>query len=103
MMFMLLLFRATPVAHRSSQARGQIGAAAASVHHSHSKARSFNPLDETRDRIHILMDTGPCHFPSATTGTPVHASLDFRGKQLWMSCFDPFTKHPVIMAALKVG
>ena len=31
------------VAHGSSQARGQIGAAAAGLHHSQSNARSFNP------------------------------------------------------------
>ena len=34
------LFRAAPVAHGSSQARGQIRAAAASLYHSHSNARS---------------------------------------------------------------
>ena len=35
------LFRATPAACGSSQARGQIGAAAAHLHHSHSKAGSL--------------------------------------------------------------
>ena len=35
-----LLFRATPAAYGSSQARDQIGAAAAGLHHSHSNARS---------------------------------------------------------------
>ena len=34
------LFRATPVAYECFQARGLIGAAAASLHHSHSHARS---------------------------------------------------------------
>ena len=33
-------FRPTLAAHGSSQARGQIGATAASLHHSHSNARS---------------------------------------------------------------
>ena len=33
-------FRATPMAYESSQARGQIRAVAAVLHHSHSKARS---------------------------------------------------------------
>ena len=33
-------FRAAPVAHGSSQARGRIGAVAASLHHSHSNAGS---------------------------------------------------------------
>ena len=37
---LFLLFMAIPVAYGSSQARGQIGAAAASLHHSHSNARS---------------------------------------------------------------
>ena len=34
------LFRATPMIYESSQAKGQIGAAAASLRHSHSNARS---------------------------------------------------------------
>ena len=37
-LFFFWLFRATPVACGSSQARGQIKAAAAGLHHSHSKA-----------------------------------------------------------------
>ena len=36
----LFFLRAAPKAYGSSQARGQIGAAAASLHHSHSNARS---------------------------------------------------------------
>ena len=39
-LFYFCLFRATPVAHGSSQARSQIGAVAAGLHHSHSNARS---------------------------------------------------------------
>ena len=35
-----LLFRATTMAYGSSQARGRIGAAAASLRHNHSNARS---------------------------------------------------------------
>ena len=38
-------FSATPVAHGSSQARGQIGATAACLHHSN--ARSEGPLQPT--------------------------------------------------------
>ena len=38
----LFLFRASPVAYGGSQARGQMGAVAASLHHSHSNAR-FEP------------------------------------------------------------
>ena len=35
-----VLFRATPMAYGHSQVRGQIRAVAASLHHSHSNARS---------------------------------------------------------------
>ena len=38
--FFFFAFRATLVAHGSSQAMGQIGATAASLRHSHSNARS---------------------------------------------------------------
>ena len=38
--FFLFLFLAAPVAYGSSQARGQIRAAAAGLHHSHSNTRS---------------------------------------------------------------
>uniref|UniRef100_A0A8D1KYM2 Catenin alpha-3 n=1 Tax=Sus scrofa TaxID=9823 RepID=A0A8D1KYM2_PIG len=69
--FFFLLFRPAPVAYGNSQARGQIGATAAGLHHSHSNARSscicdlhhnsqqlqiLNPLSEARDRTCVLMD-----------------------------------------------
>ena len=38
--FIYLVFRAVPMAHGGSQARGQIGAIAASLHHSHSNLGS---------------------------------------------------------------
>ena len=38
--YLFLLFRAKPTAYGSSQARGQIGAVAAGLHHSHSDAGS---------------------------------------------------------------
>ena len=38
--FVCLFLRAAPVAYGDSQTRGQIGAVAASLHHSHSNARS---------------------------------------------------------------
>ena len=38
--WLVLLFRVTPVAYGSSQARGQIGAVAAGLYHGHSNARS---------------------------------------------------------------
>ena len=45
--FIFLLFRATPVSHGSSQARGLIRAVAASLHHRHSNARSKPHLQPT--------------------------------------------------------
>ena len=50
------LFRATPTAYGSSQARGLIRAVAASLHHSSPQRRIFNPLSEARDRTLILME-----------------------------------------------
>ena len=71
--YLFLLFRAMPMAHGSSQVRGQIRAAAASLHHSHSNApdgspicdlrhssgqrQILNPLNDARDQTHILMGT----------------------------------------------
>ena len=49
------------MAYRNSQARGQMGVAAAGLHHSHSNTGSFNPLREARDQICILMDTSRVH------------------------------------------
>ena len=46
-LFIFCLFRATPMAYRRSQARGQIGAAVASLHHSHSNASSKPHLRPT--------------------------------------------------------
>ena len=59
--FVFCLFRAAPVAYGGSQARGQMGAFAASLYHSHSNDSScqcqiLNPLSEVRDRTFILMD-----------------------------------------------
>ena len=44
---LLLLFRAAPAAYGGSQARAQIGAVAAGLHHSHSNARSEPRLQLT--------------------------------------------------------
>ena len=65
-----IFFRATLATYRSSQSRGQIRAAAADLHHSHSNVGSkpclrptpqerwiLNPLSEARDQTHVLMDT----------------------------------------------
>ena len=82
--YFIWLFRATPLAHGSSQARGQIGAIAAGLYHSHSNSRSMphlqpapqspqcqilNPLSKAKDQTCVLMDTGQIHFHWATTGT----------------------------------
>ena len=76
---------AIPAAYGSSQARGPIGAAAASLCHSHSNAESeprlwpnlssrqrqiLNPLSEARDWTWNLMVPSWIHFCWATTGTP---------------------------------
>ena len=67
------IFMAAPAAYGSSQATGQIRAAAASLHHSHKQCQiwtlsatyttacgnigSFNPLSKAKDRTWNLMDT----------------------------------------------
>ena len=63
--FLFLLFKAAPVAYGNSKARGQIGAVATGLCHSHSHTRAeptlkcwiLNPLSKARDRTHVLMDT----------------------------------------------
>ena len=45
--YFFVLFRAAPEAYGGSQARGQIGAAAVGLHHSHSDARSKPHLQPT--------------------------------------------------------
>ena len=45
--YFILLFRAAPAAYGISQARGWIGAAAASLYHSHSNNRSELRLQPT--------------------------------------------------------
>ena len=86
--FIFVLLRAAPVAHRSSQARGQIRATAASLPHSHSNTGSKphlkvalhhsswqhqipNPLSKARDWTCILMDSSGVHYCWTTTGTPI--------------------------------
>ena len=71
-LYIFIFFRASPVACGSSQARGQIGAAAAGLCHSHSSTTLshicdlhcssqqrwvLNPLTWVRDRTPVLMDT----------------------------------------------
>ena len=54
--FGLLHFRAAPAAYGGSQARGQIGAADARLHHSSQQHWILNPPTKARDHTHILMD-----------------------------------------------
>ena len=51
------------MAYGGSQARGQIGVAAADLHHSSQQCQILNLLSEARDRTHILMDTSSVHNP----------------------------------------
>ena len=96
-LFFSCSFMARPMAYRSSLARGQIGAVAASLHHSHSNAGSephlqptpqlatmpiFNPMSKTRDWTHILIDTNWVHYHWATMGTPNHLPIFD-----WVVCF----------------
>ena len=83
--FFFWSFRASPAAYGGSQARGQIGAVASNLCHSHSKAGSnplsnlhhrsrqrwiLNPLSKARDQTCVLMDTSQIRFCWATMGTP---------------------------------
>ena len=103
------LFRATPTAYGSSQARGQIGPVAAGLPHSHSNVRSkrhlpptpqltatliLNPLSKARDRTRILMDISQLCFCWATTGTLIsQGSWD---KRFWQHSF----QGPVLLFAV---
>ena len=60
---------AAPKAYGDSQARGIIGAVAASLHHSSWQHQILNSLSEARDQTCILMDTSRIRFCYATTGT----------------------------------
>ena len=53
--FFLCLFRATPKAYRGFQARGQIGAVATSLNHSHSNAGS-RPLLRPKPQLMAMPD-----------------------------------------------
>ena len=61
-LFIFVFFRAVSEAYGSSQAKGQIRAAAASLHHSSWQRWLLNPLRETWDRTGILVvDTSRVH------------------------------------------
>ena len=88
--FVFCLLRAAPTAHGDSQARGLIGAVAASLYQSHSNTRSephlrphhsslqhriFNPLSEAWEWTRNLMVPSWIHFRWATTRTLVTTIL----------------------------
>ena len=75
--FFFLFFLTATLAYGSSQARGQIRAAAASLHHSSWPHQIHNPLSETRDWICIVMDASWVHYCWATMGTP-HSYIIFQ-------------------------
>ena len=83
-----------------TQARGQIGAAAAGLHHCQSNATArampdlshiydlyhsswqrqiLNPLSKARHRTCVLMDTSQVHYHGATKGTPFFLFFFFLG------------------------
>ena len=79
--FFFLLFRAKPMAYGSSQALGKIGAADASLCHSHSNLGSESAIYTTahsnigsltycaREWTRIFMDNSWVHYHWATAGT----------------------------------
>ena len=80
-------FRPVSVAYGGSQARGPIGAVAASLHHSYSNAGSkprlwptpqFTAmLDQATDRTCVLMNASQIRFRWAKVGTPLRRVVDF--------------------------
>ena len=64
-----MLFRATPAAYASFQARCRIRATAAGLHHSSWQCQIPNPLSEARDGTCVLTDTSQIHFCCTATGT----------------------------------
>ena len=68
----ILLFclsRSAPATYGRSQARGQIGAVAAGLHHSSQQRQILNPLNKARDGACVLMYASQIPFCWATTGT----------------------------------
>ena len=69
-MIFFIFFKAAPVAYGRSQARGQVGAAAAGLHRNSQQHQILNPLSEARDGTHLHMDASQMHFYCATMGIP---------------------------------
>ena len=110
--FFFFLFKATPLAYGSSQARSQIRAAAACLRHSYSNARSqpcvqhtpqltgnagsFNPLSEARGRI--------CNPHGCQSGL---LPLNREGKSLrcplYVVCLPSSSVHMVFVILYMVG
>ena len=88
--------RASHAAYGSYQARGRIGAVAASQYYSHSNVGYkawdpycssqpcwiLNPLSEARDRTCVLLDTSRVHYCWDTMGTPTMAK-SWKQLSLW--------------------
>ena len=96
--FFFWLFRATPGAYESSQGRGPIGAAAASLQHSqdpscicnlHHSSRQhwiLNLLSEARDQTcNVMVPSWVC-FCCTTTGTPHFLSVATRKFKTVCAC-----------------
>ena len=95
----ICLFKASPMAYWSSQARDRIGATATAtampdmshicdLHHSSRQRQIFKPLSKARDRTCVFMDTSWVHYPWATTGTPrkiLHVGTCFPALRVTMS------------------
>jgi len=87
---------ATPMAYRSSQARGQIGARAEQdpshicyLYHNSLQYQILDPLSQARDQTCILMDTSWVHFPGITMGTPKNIFVSYLKRYIgvpwWLS------------------
>ena len=68
-LFFFFFLMAAPAAYRSSQVRGWIGAAAASLHHSSQQCWIPQPLSRIRNQTH-LMDINWIYFCCTRKGTP---------------------------------
>ena len=73
--FLFLLFRAAPMAYGSSQARGQIEATAACLHHSHSNSGSEQCLQLT-PQLMAMLDSQPTERGQGLNWHPHGYQLD---------------------------
>ena len=68
-LFIICLFRATPAAYGSSQARGWIGAVAARLRHRHSNARS-KPCLQPTPQLMAMLDPYPTEQGQSLNPSP---------------------------------